>query len=124
MSFIVLTILVEGSFQGCVLSYFITVCSKSMSTKSFTIRPVFFSIFICPGLGQYGAQGGGGTLAGLVEAGVGDFAFVPFGVTPFMGLPAMPVAICWLLMTECASKPETKFLHLHFLIRLQSFISS
>ena len=78
----------------------------------------------CPGLGQYGAQGGGGTLAGLVEAGVGDFAFVPFGVTPFMGLPAMPVAICWLLMTECASKPETKFLHLHFLIKLQSFISS
>merc|ERR1719206_382078 len=67
---------------------------------------------------------GGGTLAGLVEAGVGDFAFVPFGVTPFMGLPAMPVAICWLLMTECASKPETKFLHLHFVIRLQSFISS
>merc|ERR1719206_1496069 len=60
----------------------------------------------------------------MVHSGVGDFAFVPFGVTPFMGLPAMPVAICWLLMTECASKPETKFLHLHFLIRLQSFISS
>ena len=48
----------------------------------------------CPGFGQYGAQGGGGTLAGLVEAGVGDFALVPFCVTPFIGLPAIPVAIC------------------------------
>ena len=38
--------------------------------------------------------------------------------------PAIPVAISWLLITEWASKPETKFLHLHFLIRFGSFISS
>ena len=38
--------------------------------------------------------------------------------------PAIPVAICWLLITEWASKPETKFLHLHFLIKFGSFISS
>ena len=38
--------------------------------------------------------------------------------------PAIPVAICWLLITEWASRPETKFLHLHFLIRFGSFISS
>ena len=38
--------------------------------------------------------------------------------------PAIPVAISWLLITEWASKPETKFLHLHFRIRFGSFISS
>merc|ERR1719195_480426 len=74
-----------------------------------------------------GAQGGGGTFTGGgggAFAGVGDLAFSPLAVTPFMGLPAIPVAICWLLITEWASRPETKFLHLHFLIRFGSLISS
>ena len=58
-----------------------TVCSKSMSTRSLTIFPLF-SILSWPGLGQYGAQGGGGTLTGAAtEAtgsgldGVGDFCW-------------------------------------------------
>merc|ERR1719195_1479516 len=74
-----------------------------------------------------GAQGGGGTFTGGgggAFAGVGDLALSPLAVTPFMGLPAIPVAICWLLITEWASRPETKFLHLHFLIRFGSLISS
>ena len=62
-------------------------------------------------MGQYGAQGGGGTLAGLAGAAGGDFALPPFcAATPFWaGLPAIPVAICCDLITEWASNPDTKF---------------